>query len=395
MVEYVKVVMGTVKRIPLYLSCLVRRSKNLYIFGAWFGEKYADNSRAMFEYTSKSTNKNCVWITRNPQVYQNVKELGYPVEYVNSLKGIFTQLRAKAAFSVTGDGDFNRYLLGNCYHIGLWHGVGGGKTIGLDDKEYCKYALSKKGKYYRKLESYPLRRNYLVCTSEEMRKVFKSAFGISDDHFINAGQPRNDMFYDSEYKMKTISRDFFGGKRIILYMPTHRKTGQVHMDMSKLLELQALDEFCKANDILFVIRKHFYHKNEVENLSRYTNIIDITNVPADANELLMLADYLISDYSSCTADYLILDRPIFYYCYDYAEYISEDRDMYWNFDEIAPGQKANTFIELLEAMKEVIGLGNDTYSEERNRVRLMLYAPECQKKAAGVILGAVDKLVKK
>lgn len=393
MKDYILMLLGTIKRIPLFLSVFSRRNPQLYIFGAWYGKKFADNSRALFLYACQNTNKRCVWICHDRKVYLQLKSKGLSVSMKGSIRGIYYQLTAGAAFSCTGDKDFCRYLLGNCVHVELWHGVGGGKTIGLDDREYRTALLSKRGRYYTKLEKYPLQKRYFVCTGGQMKKVFQSAFLVPENHFIMAGQPRNDMFYDEGYIPDTISKDRFVGKKVILYLPTHRKSGREKIEISKLFALHTMNDFCEAAGCVLVIKKHFYHAYETEALEKYPNIIDVTSEALDTNELLLLADYLISDYSSCTADYLLLDRPIFYYSYDYNDYISQDRDMYWSYDEITPGGRACAFEELLRHLERTIIQGEDDCRQERARVRAMFYDRECQCISSGKIMDAVERIV--
>lgn len=393
--ELIKTCLGTVKRIPLLLLQFFPRSKNIYIFGAWAGQKFSDNSRSLFLYALAHTNKKCLWICKNKQVYTQMKQAGLPVLMAYSLKGLYYQLRAGVAFSCVGDGDFCRQMLGGCVHVELWHGVGGCKKIGMDDREYRENALSPRVRFYSRLEEWPLRKHYFIYTSEETKKVFKSAFLVSDHMFIHGGQPRNDMFFDKDYQPQTISHAEFGGKKVIVYMPTHRKTGQVKMDMSNLLDLEALNTFCQENNVVFLIKKHFYHGSETENLDAYPNIIDITSRPVDSNELLLAADYLISDYSSCTGDYLLLDRPVFFYCFDYADYISQDREMYWDFESVTPGDHCMTFEELLESLRRTIAGKTDPYAAERERVRDMYYDRESQCISSGKILAQVEQILSK
>ena len=398
MKDILKMCLGTIKRIPLFLSMLSIRSKNMYIFGAWYGKKYSDNSRALFEYCNEKTNKRCIWICDDKGVCDKIKGKGYRAYLKSSFKGIYYQLRASVAFSCTGIKDFNFLLLGRCIHIELWHGVGGGKTIGLDDKEYKAQMDNIRGRYYRKIEAIPLGRRYFISTSDEMKRVFMSAFLVPADHFIVAGQPRNDMFFDETYCFQTIDLKRFRNKKIILYMPTHRKEGKQCIKCNELFNLDLLDSFCEKNNCVFVIKKHFYHKGEQEKLEKYKNIIDITNEDQDSNELLLISDFLISDYSSVTADYLLLDRPIFYYCFDFEEYIKEDREMYWEYDSITPGSRSVNFDQLVQALEEVIEKRKDVYVLERKRVREMFYSPlnqtySCEKIIVGVenILASIHK----
>lgn len=393
MKKLIKLFLGVVARVLQYAVYLVPKNDNLIIFGSWKGKKFTDNSKALFLYATKHTNFRCVWICKDKKLQKDIMAQGFECYLSNSLKGIYNQARASAAFSTVGITDFIPELLVGCIHIELWHGVGGGKTIGLDDKAYRNYYYSLKGKIYRFLDYIPQKKHYFLGTSEEMKKVFKSAFKIKDDHFIFAGQPRNDLFYDSAYIPQTYDENLFSFKKVILYLPTHRKEGKEKIECSKIFDLKALNMVCEQYDCLFVIKKHFYHSSELESLEKYDRIIDITaDFTIDTNELLKRANYLISDYSSVTADYLLLDRPILYYCYDLQHYLNEDRDVYWDYDSITPGPKAHNFDELRKSLVEVLS-GKDDYKLERKRVRDMFYDPSCQCEAANKILSAVENIV--
>ena len=94
----------------------------------------------------------------------------------------------------------------------------------------------------------------------------------------------------------------------------------------------------------------------------YSNITDITKKSMDIQEILMDTDILISDYSSTYIDYLLLDRPLIFYNFDYEDYLQNDREMYYDYDEVTPGYKAATFDEVSRRMK-IILLKRDRESE--------------------------------
>lgn len=382
------------KIITLYLSMLIPKKRNLMLFGSWFGNKYADNPKYLYEYIiNNKKDISAIWMTSNLDIYSLLKNEKKPVCKSFSLQAVWLALRAKYIFYCTDEindiGVLGSHFIGNSICVNLWHGVGGGKKIGLDDREWRKILLSPQNRICEKFESIPLRKKYMVCTSDEMKRVFKSAFLIQDKYFIMAGQTRNDMFYDKHYKYQTIDISAFKGKRIILYMPTHRKLGKQRIEISKLFDLDKLESFLEENNCLFFVKKHFYHINEIENFKKYPNIKDITKENVDTNELLKASTCLISDYSSVTADYLLLDRPIFYYCFDLNEYQQTDRDLYWNYDEITPGSISENFDNLLCCLKNFIEKGCDDFSLERTRVKNMFYNVENQKKAADKVLRKV------
>lgn len=65
------------------------------------------------------------------------------------------------------------------------------------------------------------------------------------------------------------------------------------------------------------------------------------------NDLLMVADYLISDYSSIIMDYCILGRPIVCFGYDFEEYNKARGGFYFDLDKEIPSGICHTEDEVL------------------------------------------------
>ncbi|MCI8636712.1 MAG: hypothetical protein HFJ36_02450 [Clostridia bacterium] len=83
------------------------------------------------------------------------------------------------------------------------------------------------------------------------------------------------------------------------------------------------------------------------------------------NDLLMIADILISDYSSVVWDYSILEKPIFCFAYDYDTYISK-RGTYEDLNEIFFGGITKTQEELIDRIKNM----NETeYVEHTKKIK--------------------------
>lgn len=66
------------------------------------------------------------------------------------------------------------------------------------------------------------------------------------------------------------------------------------------------------------------------------------------------SDMLVTDYSSCFFDYLLLDRPIIHYLYDYDFYKDKDRGLYYGKEEVVCGPAPETVPELVAAIREGI-----------------------------------------
>lgn len=373
-----KKILGLVgKYVIMFLSCLSPRSRKIYIFGAWLGEQFADNPKYLFLEAQEHEDIRAIWITKNPKVCKKVRDLGYEAYMFDSLKGILMQLRAKYVVVCNGISDVNHTFMGRAVFLNLWHGVPL-KKVGYDDNKVKNWD-SKGQKIRRLIQEIPLGKEYVVATSDFYAPIYKSAFRRSSNHILTMGQPRNDIFYDKSgkfhpsHQLKKAAK----GKKIILYTPTHRREGEIPFPLFEHFDFKVLNDWCVKNNIVFVIRRHFYHKGEDVDLSMYSNITDITEKSMDIQELLMDTDILVTDYSSTYIDYLLLDRPIVFYNFDYQDYLENDREMYCDYDEVTPGYKAETFEALMEEFKRLIQ-GNDSFKSDRKRVRDFFYCEEGQ-----------------
>ena len=111
------------KLLILYLSCLFPRSSDIYVFGAWFGNKFLDNTKYLYLYFEKKVPGKIIWITKNKKILIEMKKDGHNVFMHNSIGGIWYQLRAKYFFICSGYQDVSEELTGNAITINLWHGI--------------------------------------------------------------------------------------------------------------------------------------------------------------------------------------------------------------------------------------------------------------------------------
>lgn len=68
-------------------------------------------------------------------------------------------------------------------------------------------------------------------------------------------------------------------------------------------------------------------------------------------ELLAVSDVLITDYSGCMFDFGFTGKPVFLFAKDLANYLAEDRDVYFNLDEL-PFALATSEEELFKNIRE-------------------------------------------
>ena len=72
----------------------------------------------------------------------------------------------------------------------------------------------------------------------------------------------------------------------------------------------------------------------------------------DVTELMLLADVLVTDYSSVMFDFANTGKPMVFYTYDYEDYVRDERGTYLDLPEVAPGPiVVATTDELIAALR--------------------------------------------
>lgn len=356
----------SIRKILFRLVCLIPKQKNLVLFSAWFGEKYIDSTKYLYEYFLTDSAYEVYWITKSSSIYEQLKNKKYPVAYASSFKAKLLLIRAQVCFSTVQFSDFNCWYLGNCFYIDLGHGnmIKDPGSI-LHDKES------------RNVQNYLLKymHYYAIVPSTYAKHYYKQVVELDDSNIIVSDFARNDVFIDSKLRegKNQLLQEYYN-RRIIVYMPTHRSDGKKSLKLEDVLPLKEIDGLCENTKSIFVIKKHFYHRNEKLDLSQYNNIIDITNVEdIDPQVLLYQADVLITDYSSCFIDYLLLCRPIVFFQFDFDYYIKEERSLFIDFEKenFAPVVKDKN--ELVSVIRRVIEYGNSNYKDNLNRITKIFF----------------------
>ena len=79
-------------------------------------------------------------------------------------------------------------------------------------------------------------------------------------------------------------------------------------------------------------------------------------------------DLLITDYSSIYFDYLLSDNPIIFAPFDYDHFIGNQREFYYDYDEVTPGPKCKNWDEVLEWIVKFKD-NSMLYSAERKNIK--------------------------
>jgi len=389
-----------ISNITYQLSKLIPKKKYRWVFGAWFGNSISDNSLALCKYVAEHyPTVEIAWVVREPYKF---KDCPYKLLKRNSVSAVKYLITSKVAVFNQGYVDFSTFnFVGGVYKAQLWHGVAW-KKIGYDalpePKEF-------KNRLYRKAYENVSKYNLYIAPCDSYGNTVKNALGANNDELMRVGQPRNEIFFDTasiESSRKNIicriSEEFgLKGttiKKIITYMPTFRdNTDEVFSFLGNDIIFADPDfySYLEKNGIVLVEKSHFaaiqrtnIQDNSAEGSKRIVGISDI-----DAQELLAATDILITDYSSCFFDFLILDRPIIHYAYDYDYYRNDDRGMYYTIDEVAGGVVVKDVQSLVNAIYDSVN-NPDGGSEIRKQKREKFTTYESAENSQKI----VDKIMK-
>lgn len=234
--------------------------------------------------------------------------------------------------------------------IQLWHANGAFKTFGY----------SRLGKPASPLIDGANHRIYTkaITSSKHVIPYYAEAFAIDESKVVATGIPKTDLFFDDEYKRITKEKilnvypQIKDAEKVILFGPTFRGGGPktAFYPMHKI-EYERLAELCREMKAIVIFKMHFLVKNKLEIPEEFSDVfIDATDY-REINDILFVADVLITDYSSTVYEYSLLDKPMLFYAFDLEEYISS-RDFYDDFEDFVPGKIVKTFDELLRSLKE-------------------------------------------
>ena len=236
----------------------------------------------------------------------------------------------------------------------LWHAEGAFKKFGLDIPQQQSL---------RKSETESNKRlTYVVCSSEGVRDIYSSAFGIKKESVLALGAPRADYFFDEKNSLKA-KKDIeklyphLNGKKTVLYAPTFRdnlsenKNILKHFDSEKIK--QALGE-----EYEILVRLHPQIHENGEEIKCATDVTEY----ADVRQLVLYCDVLVTDYSSICMDFSLVNKKTVFFAYDLQDYI-HDRDFYFDYESYVPGAVVKTCDELIKAIKA------DSDKEKNERFR--------------------------
>lgn len=327
-----------------FFTWILPVNPKIIVFESFIGRQYSDNPRAIYDYIKKYYPQyRCYWSVDKKSADKFPEEL----EIIKKGTVKWFYIMAKANYWIAN----SRIPLWvtkpkKTTYIQTWHGTPL-KKLALD-MDMSTSTLRNPEVYQEEFRQETQRWDYLISPNSYSSAIFKQCFDFKND-MIESGYPRNDYLInchtiENQTKIKEklgIPKD----KKIVLYAPTWRDGIKFESTLDLKKMQQALGE-----EYFLLIRLH-YLVTEVTGIDGQIDFVkNVTDYP-DINDLYLISDLLVTDYSSTFFDYAVLKRPMIFYCFDLEEYKNVLRGFYFDFEKEAPGPIVTTTDEVIQAIQ--------------------------------------------
>jgi len=230
--------------------------------------------------------------------------------------------------------------------VQTWHACGAFKKVGysvLDKSFGVDETLAGRVRIHS---------NYDVClvASQAAAPAYADAFRQPLDRFVSRlGIPRTDVLFGDERLARSRAAvharyHLPPGKRVILYAPTFRGDSITDAHATDDLDLAVL-KAALGDDHVLLVRLHPFVRAATPIGAELAGFaIDVSDHP-DINELMLVSDVLVTDYSSAIFEFALLRKPMVFFAPDYEAY-ERERGFYFDYRTGVPGPIFETTGEL-------------------------------------------------
>ena len=370
------------------LTRLIPRNPNLVVFFGRDGGRFLDNCKHLFV---RATERRDLGI--DPVFFATDSTLRSRLECAGGRSLVASQPLAfwrwlRAGTIVVDNVDWLRGVRfaasRGAQVVQLWHGIPLKKVqLGRVAERNSRKSWWERALFemFLMLVGRRARVDWMLSTSQFVTEhAFQGSFLFR--RISNAGYPRNDVLLGegtalSEVGVDPVARRAIGEHRarsqqapVVLFAPTFREALDDPFASGRI-DLGELATAMHGLGILLLIKLHPIMQGRVRIPDQRLGVVFVAP-DSDAYPLLRDVDVLVTDYSSIFFDYLLLDRPVVFFCHDLATYLADERSMYFDYAEMTPGPKVTTVEELAAALA-LIAAGGDSWRAERERVRSLVF----------------------
>ncbi len=339
---YLRIYWTVMKAIFVVLHVLIPVNKKKIAFTSLGGRKFDDSPKAIYDYMCGLTefdDYEFVWFFMDTGKFDIPR--GKKVK-IDTVSYIFEMLSSRVWISNSGMDRGIGLHFKNIINVDTWHGTPlkrMGEDINTDESRYSNW-------HKNSID----RRSIRCAQSEYDAEILSRVFRNDIECYLLCGLPRNDALLQySESECVNIKKNLGINinKKVILYTPTYREYAWDQSGQNYIAPPITMEKWKSVlgDQYVLLFRAH-YAVTASLSIDDDDFVKNVTDYPI-LNDLYIIADMMISDYSSTFFDYSILDRPMFCFAYDYEEYTTR-RGLYMDTEEELPCAINRTEDELLE-----------------------------------------------
>lgn len=338
------------------------RKKGLVVFESHVGKQYSDSPRYIYEELARRLPRlPKVWVLDTPHRFDDPN-----TSVVKRLSPSYFWNLARAETWVFNQ-NAPHYLKRpkRTRYIQTWHGTPLKKM-----QHDVSQVFGRDEGYLDRVKAATEQWTELLSPSPYATRAFRSAFRY-DGEVVELGYPRNDplMSPDRDRHAAEIRRRMLISEqqRVVLYAPTFRDDqfstrGRFTFDLPIDFERFART---MPEDTVLLLRLHTLISKGVDIPQELQGRIRDVSAYDEVQELLLVSDVLVTDYSSVFFDAAVLERPMVFYAYDLEQYRDKLRGFYLDYEADVPGPVVQTEEALWEAVRS--GLEGPIDQEDRAR----------------------------
>lgn len=233
--------------------------------------------------------------------------------------------------------------------IQIWHAAGAFKKFGLLAPSLKKRSLRAQNRFMDVYKNF----HKIVVGSEALANIYKKAFALSDNNILKTGIPRTDLFFDEQRQKKVKDNIFIVNpklkdKKVILYAPTFRDKELVDFDLH--LDIDEMYRQLKGEYIL-IIKLHPAIRNICNYEEKYAGFLYDYSLYPNINDLFLVTDILVTDYSSIPFEFCLLNKPMIFFAYDLKKYMKK-RGTIGDYISDVPGPVVYTTEEVVQVITD-------------------------------------------
>lgn len=328
--------------------------KQVILFESNLGRNYTGNPRAIYEEMVRQgldKKYQCIWffedpMTKIPGHAKVIKRARFKYLYYMATAKVWVFDCRQPEFLIKRK---------QTSYIQTWHGTPL-KKLALDMEQVDSVVSSSIEEYHQQFRKNTATWDYLISQNDFSTEIFKRCFDFAKKPILEVGYPRNDILFHKNHKEAIDKlKKAYGvpaDKKVILYAPTWRDNEfYVHgaYKFSSPMDFDLMRE-ALADEYVILVKYHYLIAEHID-WSEYQGFVYSFDETVDISRLYLLADMLITDYSSVMFDYSLLKRPMFFFAYDLETYKDNLRGFYFDFMEEAPGPISKDTNQLLEDIK--------------------------------------------